>query len=283
MLDLHTHSTASDGTFTPRELIRLAKKIQLHALALCDHDTTFGIDEALAAATNDNVQFIPGVELSAEHNDTQVHIVGLYIDHRNPELQRALTRTRHMRNLRNPLIIEKLQEQGIDITMSELEDLAGGDSIGRPLIAQLLIQKKVVSTANAAFDKYLNPGGIAYIPKERLRAVEAINVIRTAGGIPILAHPHQTRLSGTVLSQFVQSLTDAGLLGIEVFCSGYKTSMSAQLSQLAKKFGLVRSGGSDFHGANKPRIRLGRGMGSLFVPNELLPPIKALATKPEEA
>lgn len=277
MLDLHTHSTASDGTLSPKKLIVLAKKIQLKAIALCDHDTTMGVEDARQTAIQEDIHFVPGVELSANHNEVPIHIVGLYIDHNNFSFQQILEKTRRMRNQRNPQIIKKLQQYGVDITMDELTATASGDSVGRPLIAKLLIEKKVTTTATKAFDKFLNPGGVAFVPKERLSAKEAISAIRLAGGVPILAHPHQTRLLDSQMFQFVGQLADLGLCGIEVFCSGYKTSMNAQYTQIAQKYNLVRSGGSDFHGANKPKIKLGRGMGSLYVRDDLLDPIRQRA------
>ena len=281
MIDLHTHSTASDGSLTPAELIHLAKKIELHAVALCDHDTTDGLEEATATAREVEQQFVPGVELSANHNSITVHIVGLYIQRDNPALQAALTRTRQMRDTRNPKIITALQRLGIDITLSEVETLAGSAAIGRPHIAQVLQQKGVVSSTTDAFQRFLGANGRAHVPKERLNADDAIQIIREAGGVPILAHPHQCGLRDDALDNFVGDLKELGLLGMEVFYSGYKSSRSAEYTRIARHHNLVRSGGSDFHGTNKPNIRLGRGIGNLYVRDDLLGPIQELARQPD--
>ncbi|MBN2714820.1 MAG: PHP domain-containing protein [Deltaproteobacteria bacterium] len=277
MLDLHTHSTASDGTLSPSALIHLAKKINLFAVALCDHDTTDGLDEAMETARRISQTFVPGIELSANHNQVTIHVVGLYIDHSQRALKDVLVRTQQMRDTRNPKIITALQQLGIDISLNEVEAVAKGNTIGRPHIAEVLQKKGVVSTADQAFAKYLGVNGSAHVPKDRLTATEAIHVIRAAGGVPILAHPHLTGLKGDELDTFVGELTSIGLQGIEVFYSGYKSSRSAEYTRIAKHHDLVRSGGSDFHGASKPNIRLGRGIGNLYVRDDLLEPIRQLA------
>ncbi|MBN2531014.1 MAG: PHP domain-containing protein [Deltaproteobacteria bacterium] len=277
MLDLHTHSSASDGTLSPKELVQLAKKIKLRAVGLCDHDTTGGLDEAMRTARQIDQLLIPGVELSANCRRTTVHIVGLCIHHECEPLQRLLEQTRRMRDERNPRIIAALQQEGIDISMDDVTQLAVGNAVGRPHFAAALIQKGVVKTAVQAFDTYLGANGRAYVARERLDAKDAIQIIRTAGGVPILAHPHQTGLAEDALLKLVGQMKEQGLLGIEVFCSGYTSSMSAQYTRVARRHGLVRSGGSDFHGAAKPNIRLGRGIGNLYVRDDLLEPILALA------
>ena len=277
MIDLHTHSTVSDGSLSPGELIHLARKINLFAVALCDHDTTDGLDEAIETAAAINQTFVPGVELSANYKKVTIHIVGLYVQHHNDTLQQALAHTRRMRDTRNPKIIDALRQLDVDISMAEVERQAVGNAIGRPHIAALLQQKGVVSSTREAFDKYLGANGLAHVPRERLEANEAIQVIRQAGGVPILAHPHQTGLDEPDLDHFVGELTELGLLGIEVFYSGYKSSQSTAYTRIARRHNLVRSGGSDFHGSNKPNIRLGRGIGNLYVRDDLLDPIRALA------
>lgn len=278
MLDLHTHSSASDGTLSPSQLIHLASKIELQAVAICDHDTISGIDEAITAAKETSIQFVPGVELSTMHKSLPFHLVGLYIDHKHDGLLQGLKHVQKIRTERNPLILQKLRELGIDIPLQQLQDFAQSDSIGRPHIAQLLIQKGVVSTATQAFSKYIGDGKPAFVSKPLLGAAKAISLIRNAGGVAIVAHPHQIKRKGEALVRYIGELTELGLQGIEVFCSGYKSSMTAEYSRIARQYNLVRSGGSDFHGTNKPNIRLGRGMGSLYVHNDLLYPIRALCS-----
>ncbi len=277
MLDLHTHSTASDGSLSPAALVQLAKKINLTAIALCDHDTTSGLTEANSTAEQIGQEFVPGIELSATWQDITVHIVGLYVNPENSTLQEILSRTRCMRNERNPRIIAALQRLGIDITMVDVTSDVQGDAVGRPHIARQLIRKGVVKSTDEAFKKYLGAGAPAHVPKERLHASMAIETIRKAGGVPILAHPHQTSLPTAALDPFVGELTDLGLLGIEVFCSGYNSNRVAAYTRIARRHGLVRSGGSDFHGSAKPLIRLGRGIGNLYIRDDLLDPIKQTA------
>jgi 3',5'-nucleoside bisphosphate phosphatase len=277
MIDLHTHSTASDGSLSPAALIRLARKINLTAVALCDHDTTAGLQEAAATAAEIGQQFVPGIELSATWQNVTVHIVGLYITPGNKALQEMLSRTRGMRDRRNPQIITALRRLGIDITMADVTSDRPGDSVGRPHIAKQLVKKGIVQSTDEAFEKYLGEGASAHVPKDRLPASEAIDTIRAAGGVPILAHPHQTGLLLPALDTFVGELTELGLLGIEVFCSGYKSNRSTAYTRIARRHGLVRSGGSDFHGDAKPAIRLGRGIGNLFVRDDLLAPIQQAA------
>ena len=277
MLDLHTHSTASDGSLSPAALVQLAKKINLTAVALCDHDTTSGLKEANATAEQIGQEFVPGIELSATWQDVTVHIVGLYVNSENSTLQEILSQTRRMRDERNPRIIAELQRLGVNITMADVTSDLQGDAIGRPHIARQLIHKGIVKSTDEAFEKYLGAGGTAHVPKERLHASTAIETIRKAGGVPILAHPHQTGLSGAALDPFVGELTGLGLLGIEVFCSGYKSNRITAYTRIARRHGLVRSGGSDFHGSAKPLIRLGRGIGNLYVRDDLLEPIKQMA------
>jgi len=270
MLDLHTHSTISDGTFTPTELVNLAEKIKLKAVALTDHDSVGGVEEALHASKNLAVKFVPGVEMSAKLNDKSMHIVGLCVNHRDPTLTATLKKVCEMRDDRNPRLSARLQELGMEISLEEVAEVAGGKVIGRPHFAEVMISKGFVKTPHEAFRKYLGNQGIAQTPKERLSPAEIIAAIRAAGGIPILAHPDQTQRTGDALDRLVANLKNMGLEGIETFYPSYDTSQTHEYSKLAKRYDLVRSGGSDFHGLHKPKIKLGRGFGSLYVPDDLL-------------
>ena len=258
---------------SPRSIVELANKIGLKALALTDHDTVAGLDEAIDAAARTDLILIPGVELSANNKKGSLHIVGLHIDHENPRLASGLQRVLDMRNERNPRIVNRLEELGMHISLKDAAELAGGEVVGRPHFARAMVNRGYARDPNDAFARFLSKNGAAYVFKERLDPAECIDLILGAGGVPILAHPDLAGVEGDDLDTFVGQRVDMGLKGIEVFCSSYKSHLTAQYTRLARKYDLVRSGGTDFHGAPKPDIKLGRGFGSLYVPDELLEPI----------
>ena len=258
---------------SPGSIVELANKIGLKALALTDHDTVAGLDEAIDAAARTDLILIPGVELSANNKKGSLHIVGLHIDHENPRLASGLQRVLAMRKERNPRIAKRLEELGMHVSLEDAAAHAGGEVVGRPHFARAMVDRGYARDLNDAFSRFLGRNGAAYVFKERLDPAECIDLILGAGGVPILAHPDQTGLEGEDLDEFVGQLVDMGLKGIEVFCSSYKSHLTAQYTRLARKYDLVRSGGTDFHGAPKPDIKLGRGFGSLYVPDELLEPI----------
>jgi predicted metal-dependent phosphoesterase TrpH len=271
-VDLHSHSTASDGTFAPREVVRLAKDAGLVGLALTDHDTINGLAEAADEAESLGITFVSGIEISAVppvENGT-LHILGLCID---PEDRVLLDMARQLieaRDNRNPQIVEALQRLGIDVTMDEWRAAAQGGVLGRPQLAALLVKKGVVKSIKEAFNEYLGQGGKAYFDKERLPPRDAIGRIRTAGGIPVLAHPIQLRASNDGhLDRIVKDLVDLGLEGIEVIHSDHDDSWVEKSSRLAERYGLVKTGGSDFHGANKKDVHLGLANGRR-VPREFM-------------
>jgi hypothetical protein len=279
MIDLHTHSNASDGILTPSELVELAARIELRALALTDHDTMAGVREARIAAAACGLTFIPGIEISSQFERGALHIVGLYLDPENVTLSENLARLVELRDERNALIADKLCEIGMPIRMQEVETLAGGGVIGRPHFAELMVRKGYVKRFKNAFKKYLERGRPAYTPRQKLSPERTIEVILEAGGVPILAHPDQTRRKGDALEQLIGDLTDMGLKGLEAYCSNYSIGHIHRYIRLAKKYGLLVSGGSDFHGAIKSGILLGKGSGSLRVPDDLIGPIADQARK----
>jgi len=270
MLDLHTHSTASDGTLAPAELVALAERIGLTALALTDHDTTGGLPEALRAARGMPIELVPGVELSAASETGAIHIVGLYVDHANEELEAGLAWARRMRDERNPEIAKRLAALGVPVDLERVAEIARCGVVGRPHLAQAMVERGHVATREEAFERYLAPGGAAYVPKRKLEPAECIRLIRGSGGVPVLAHPDQTGLEGSELERLVAELKSCGLAGIEVYCPSYDSSKTRALRDLALEYELVESGGTDFHGDAKPAIRLGRGFGSMYVPDALL-------------
>jgi predicted metal-dependent phosphoesterase TrpH len=258
-VDLHCHSTASDGTLAPRDVVRLAKESNLSALSLTDHDTIAGVAEASEEAKQLGVDFLPGIEISAEYpNPGTMHILGYGVDPTNPSLK-SLTETLIAgRDNRNPRIVAKLNEMGVNVSMAEWEAEAKGNVLGRPQLAAILHRKGYVSSIKQAFDKYIGQGAPAYFDKERLTPKQALERIRAAGGRPVLAHPVQLRASNDAeLQRVVKDLADLGLAGLEVIHSDHDAATIEKLSALADRFGLLKTGGSDFHGSNKPQIRLG--------------------------
>lgn len=268
MVDLHTHSTASDGTFTPKELILLAKKEGLKGLALTDHDTVLGLKEAYQTAKEVDLPFLCGVEISVKFEGPgHFHMLGYFLNPEIPEMDKTLQTLQKARAERNKKMIEKLQNLGIDITLEELKTLAEGE-IGRPHIANLLVKKGVVRSFEEAFERFLRKGALAYVPKALLTPEEAIRKILEAKGIPVLAHPFTLKLDLHTLKKYFSSLKDLGLMGIEVYYTEHSKEFTNFLLDLVKRLNLIATGGSDFHGKNKPDIKLGKGLGNLNVPIE---------------
>lgn len=268
MIDLHTHSTASDGTLSPKELVYLAKKEGLKALALTDHDTLSGLEEAYYTAEDLKLPFLCGVEISVKFDGPgHFHLLGYFLTPKIDSLQDTLRELHLAREKRNLQMIEKLKNLGIDITWEELVSIAKGE-IGRPHFAKLLVEKGVVKSFDEAFEKYLRKGAQAYVPKALLEPKTAIEKILQSGGIPVLAHPITLKLKREELTQYLETLVDLGLRGMEVFYTEHNKEFTQFLFEKAKYFKLLITGGSDFHGANKPDIKLGKGFGNLSIPYE---------------
>ena len=247
-IDLHTHSYYSDGSLSPRQLVELAKKRRLKAIALTDHDTVAGVEEALVAGKELGVEVVPGVEMSAQYPPGTMHILGYYLHASHPELLGALKKLQQARAARNPKIIRRLQDLGLEITTTEVVDLSRGQ-VGRPHIAKALVNKGYVSSINEAFSRYLKKGAVAYVEKFRFPPEEAIAIIRRAGGIAVLAHPFTLGMEKPdELSQLVRELAAMGLEGIEVFYPDHTEEMEVIYEDVARRLGLVCTGGSDFHG-----------------------------------
>ena len=277
MIDLHTHSTASDGTLRPSVLVAEAVRSGLTHLALTDHDGIVGLAEARAEAQKTNIAFLGGVEISAEYQPGTMHILGYGFREGDPALNAKLEDLRRARDERNPKIVRKLGEIGVEVTMEEVAAAAGGKVVGRPHFARVLVDKNYVNTAQEAFDRYLAKGKPAYVDKVRLSPKESLSVIRDAGGVAVLAHPNQLKPRGDAeLDAVVKGLADAGLQGIECFYRDHAGEDEAKFLALADKYGLVPTGGSDFHGANRPDIRLGVGEGRMRVPIWCWERLKAL-------
>jgi len=268
-IDLHTHSTASDGTYAPGDLVQLAAKAELCAVALTDHDCLDGLTEAQKAGEETGVEVVRGVELSVADEARKLHILGLFLPRRAKRLEEKLETLRRARDARNGIIVEKLKGLGVDIELAEAEALAEG-AVGRPHIARILLDKGVVRSFQEAFDKYLGARGRAYAPKDVLPIGEAFDLLRAEGATVVLAHPYLLQLSGVALADLVKRYADMGLGGIEAHYTEHSPSQTREYLALAERFDLAVTGGSDFHGAVKPDTRLGTGRGKLCVPGELL-------------
>lgn len=271
-IDLHTHSTFSDGTFTPLQLVKYAEEKGLKAFAITDHDTTEGIKEAKSIETN--VEVISGVEISTRYDKKEIHIVGLYVNENDADLNKQLKYYREKRVTRNFEILEKLNSLGVDITIDDVKESCTGDVISRAHIAKALVSKGFVGSYTEAFDRYLGDNKCAYVPRETLNYEESMELITKAGGVPVLAHPLLYKMSDTNLENMMVKLRQKGLKAVEVYYSTHSNSDTQHIMAMANRVGLIYSGGSDFHGATKPKIDMGTGMGKLAVPYEILEKIR---------
>lgn len=277
-LDLHLHTTHSDGSLPPAEVLALAHKAGVTALAITDHDITTGLPEALEAGARLGIEIIPGVEISSRFGDNELHILGYFLDWQDPAFNHNLSRLRASRHARNPMIIERLRALGQDITYEEVRQLAGTESVGRPHIARVMMDKGYVKSAKEAFDRFLAQGKPAYVARELPEPVEAIAWIRAAKGIPVLAHPLWAKQDGQGLFKLCERLKAEGLGGMEVHYSTHNPKQTAELLDIAKRLELLVTGGSDFHGITKPDIEVGVGRGGLTVPVKLLDPLRKAAS-----
>lgn len=273
-IDLHLHTTHSDGSQSPAEVVKLAHEAGVSALAITDHDITTGLPEAIAAGQELGIEIIPGIEISSRHGESELHVLGYFLKWEDAQLNARLMTLRESRHRRNPKIIELLQAAGIDITYDEVRAVAGSDSVGRPHIARVLMDKKVVTTAKEAFDRFLAEGKAAYVPRDLPAPVDAIRWIKDAGGLAVLAHPTWVKTTEGTLTDLARQLKEQGLDGVEVHYSTHTPRQTRTYLSLAKQLGLLVTGGSDFHGMTKPDIEVGTGKGSLHVPDHLLPKLK---------
>jgi predicted metal-dependent phosphoesterase TrpH len=257
-IDLHLHSTYSDGTLPPELLVKEAQRLGLEAISLTDHDTTEGVAETIYFGSLAGIEVLPGVELSAHFDTSSVHILGYGVEFKDPIFNSRLEKIQKARDRRNQKIISRLNSLGINITKEELETCSGAGQAGRPHFAQLLIQNKVVHTLDEAFDQYLGQNGMAYVPRKILLASDAIQYINEAGGIAILAHPVTIDQTMATIPKLIESLTRFGLGGIEVYYPIHSKNVRKTLLEICSTFDLVATGGSDFHDHNRPVNRLGK-------------------------
>ena len=269
--DLHIHSAFSDGTLSPAELIRLAQQRGISAVALCDHNTVAGLPEFVEAGRRSIVEAVPGIEFSTEYRGIELHILGLFIQEQYYEaVNELLSEALEQKKQSNVALVEKLKEQGLDIAYEAIVAETGG-TVNRAVIGAYLVRHGCCSSMEEAFDKWLNLDRGFYVPPKRPDAFEVIHFIKSIGAVTVLAHPF-LNLNETQLREFLAQAEE--LDGMEVYYSKFTEDQTALAEKIAEEFGLVKSGGSDFHGSNKPDIQIGTGYGNLEVPIQSLEELK---------
>jgi predicted metal-dependent phosphoesterase TrpH len=270
-VDLHLHSTASDGRLSPEDIVRKSAEAGLTVIALADHDTTEGIAPALKAAEAfPQLKVIPCIEISTAVLNGEVHILGYFIDTTNRKLRTAMEDMRHSRRKRAQKMVAKLRELDIHIDWPRVQELAGDGSIGRPHIAQAMLEKGYITSINEAFNRYISRGGPAYVKRKVVTPTEAVELVLVAKGLPVLAHPFTVH----DMEAMVIELKKAGLVGIEVYCNGYTNKEISRLVSLANRYNLITTGGSDYHGMDGSAEDT---LGTLDVPMEAAEQLIALA------
>lgn len=273
-IDLHIHSTASDGTLSPAEILKLAQKLKLRAIAITDHDTIAGSKEALQAGIPPSVKFLTGVEISASSPPSishtgSFHILGYSISLDDPQLNKTLDLLQKARKNRNPKIVKRLNDLGFEFSLEDVASEIGDGQLGRPHIARYMLKRGFVKSFNEAFRKYIAYDRPAYVNKYRVDCERAIEIILEAGGIPVLAHPILLNFDKNETNDLFALLKDMGLKGIEVYYPEHPPDIIAFYSKLAQRYGLLKTGGTDFHGSLKPDIQMGSGRGDFSVPYEV--------------
>ena len=272
-IDLHIHSTVSDGRFSPEEVVSKAAERGLTFMALADHDSVDGIAAALEAAKPfPDLKVIPAVEISTDVPSGEVHILGYFIDYNSHKLREALARFRNSREMRAQKMVAKLSDLGIHIDWPRVQKIAGDGSVGRPHIAQAMLEKGYIASIKEAFEKYIARDGPAYVEREKMTPVEAVELIARTNGLPVMAHPFTVPDPEAL----IVAMKTAGLVGIEAYYNGYTTDVINQLVGLAKKFNLITTGGSDYHGLDDSNETM---MGDVAVPGESVERLIALAEK----
>ena len=274
-IDLHIHSTASDGSLTPADIIDHAQKLELAAIAITDHDSVDGSKEALQIGIPPSLGFLTGVEISAAHppffpGSGSFHILGYDIRLAHGDLNQTLNKLQDVRRNRNPEIIRRLNKLGFHISLEEVKKEVKEGQLGRPHIAYAMMKKGFVASIDEAFDRYLGAGKPAYVDKYRIECEQAVKIIHDAGGVSVLAHPAHLNIENEQeLETLLQKLKEIGLAGIEVYYPGHSPRQIDQYKAMAKKYGFLMTGGTDFHGSIMPKIKMGSGTGDLFVPYTL--------------
>lgn len=274
-VDLHVHSSASDGSFTPQEVVELAKNAGLSQFALTDHDTIGGVEQAMNHAKQiGKIEVIPGTELSCYYGNREIHIVGLFVNHKDEIFLSELQKLKDAREARNEQMVRNFVNAGIQLTVDELKHGNPNSVITRAHFARVLVEKGYCKNKNEAFDRYVGIGCPFYLPKPKVTPEHVLKLITEAGGTAILAHPYSYKLSKSEVEDLLDYLIPLGLSGMECYYSTYDNGQTQELRSMALSKGLLVSGGSDFHGVVKPDIFIGIGRGNLKIPEKLLDSIK---------
>lgn len=290
MVDLHVHSNCSDGSYSPRELVEYAITHNITAFALTDHDTILGLTDAICYAKElsgkvsdknpegKSVEVIPGIELSTEYESRDIHVVGLFLHYNSEAFQSQIRAFTDSRETRNEKMCALLREHGISITYDELKMLFPGAVITRAHYARFLYDNGYVKSMSEAFDRYVGDHASCFVPREKVTPIQAVKLILSAGGIPVLAHPILYHMSTSKLKSLVNELKEAGLMAIEGIYSMYTASETRFIQEIAKEYHLLISGGSDFHGINKPALQFGTGYGKLYIHESVLETLREALT-----
>lgn len=274
MIDLHLHTMASDGTASPAQTVQTARELGLTAIAVTDHDTVSGVNEALAHGAALGVEVVPGVEVSSDYRDNNIHVLGYFVDPTSPALRAVADWVRVERAERNEKVVAMLAADGFAISMEELEAAYPGALLGRPHIAEFLMRRGYVESVTDGFDRYLEVGRKYYLPTRRIPLSRAVTAIRDAGGLASLAHPLQYRYPLPEVEELIDRAVHLGVDAMECYYSGYTPEETRWLLTQAERRGLGVSGGSDWHGTRKPYITMGRGTGELCISETILEKLK---------
>ena len=241
--DLHVHTTASDGTLTPEQVVREAAKTGLGAVGIADHDTVAGIEPGLAAASDAGIILVPGVEINTDYGKDEIHVLGYFVDHRSPALNAHLERQRSARFERGKRIVERLTEMGVNVSFDRVQEIAGGGAIGRPHIARALVEAGYAGSMYGAFGKFLVRGAPAYVARHKLTPFQAVEMVREAGGVAVIAHPGINKHD-----ELIPNLVEGGVQGIEAYHTEHSSVQAEHYVQVARRCDLIVTGGSDSHG-----------------------------------
>lgn len=273
--DLHVHTTASDGTLTPEQVVREAARIGLGAVGIADHDTVAGIESGLAAAKETGIILAPAVEINTDYGKDEVHVLGYFVDHRSPALNAHLERQRNARFERGKKIVERLNELGVNVSFDRVQEIAGGGAIGRPHVARAVVEAGYAGSINTAFGKYLIRGAPAYVARHKLTPFQAIDMVREADGVPVLAHPGIHKHD-----ELIPELIARGLRGIEAYHTEHSSIQAERYVQLARRYNLIATGGSDSHGPDNLKTI---AIGSVTVDIEVVSRLREAAFPPDNS
>ena len=274
-IDLHVHTLASDGSDTPVDVVRMAAELGLRAVAVTDHDTFAGLPEAIESGARYGVEVVPGVELSTIYDGVEVHVLGYYMDAGHPRLRAMMARATAERNARNETMVQRLHDAGYPVTMDALHaEFPGQTMLGRPHISEYLMRRGYVASVQDGMKNLLGRGKPFYVARYNIPLEESVETLRAAGGLPVVAHLFKYRYTPEQLTAMVDAATAAGAVGLEAMYTNYTPAQEQAVRVLAAERGLLCTGGTDYHGARKPDIALGRGFGNLRVPYALLEKLK---------